>query len=106
MALCRLSRHAGKAVDRPLSIPLQRGRLIDARDVRDAPPVAVVSEVFAQRFWRSWLRGEKWLSSAFRLRTGERWLSLASASASSRKMAVRSFRDRRAEPTKLVAIVR
>jgi len=34
-----------------LSIPLQRGRLFDGRDVRDAPPVAVVSEVFAQRFW-------------------------------------------------------
>ena len=34
-----------------LSIPLQRGRLFDGRDARDAPPVAVVSEVFAQRFW-------------------------------------------------------
>lgn len=34
-----------------LSIPLQRGRLFDGRDASDAPPVAVVSEVFAQRFW-------------------------------------------------------
>jgi len=32
-------------------IPLREGRLIDARDGADAPPVAVVSEALARRWW-------------------------------------------------------
>ena len=34
-----------------LSIPLQRGRLFEGRDVLDAPLVAVVSDAFVQRTW-------------------------------------------------------
>jgi predicted permease len=36
---------------RLLEIPLQRGRVFDERDVRDAPPTAIISESAARRFW-------------------------------------------------------
>lgn len=34
-----------------LGVPVLRGRSFDSRDRRDAPPVAVVSEAFAQKYW-------------------------------------------------------
>jgi putative ABC transport system permease protein len=34
-----------------LGVPLVSGRYIDARDVRDAPPVAVINETMARSFW-------------------------------------------------------
>jgi len=36
---------------RTLGLPLDRGRDFDARDTEDAPPVAIVDEVMARRFW-------------------------------------------------------
>jgi predicted permease len=36
---------------RAMEIPLRRGRDVDARDRRDDPAVAVVSESFARRYW-------------------------------------------------------
>jgi putative ABC transport system permease protein len=36
---------------RAIGVPLVRGRSIDASDVRESPPVAVVNETFARRFW-------------------------------------------------------
>ncbi|HET9513370.1 MAG TPA: ABC transporter permease [Gemmatimonadales bacterium] len=36
---------------RVMGIPLLRGRLIEARDHRDAPPVAVINQALANRFW-------------------------------------------------------
>ena len=36
---------------RTMGIRLQRGRLFDARDLRQAPGVAVVSETLAKRYW-------------------------------------------------------
>jgi len=34
-----------------MGIPLLRGRMFTARDKEDAPPVGIVNEVFARRFW-------------------------------------------------------
>jgi putative ABC transport system permease protein len=34
-----------------LEIPLRRGRIFDARDRRGAPPVAIINEAAARRFW-------------------------------------------------------
>ena len=46
---------AASAVDGPafrlLGVRLLRGRLIDERDTPDAPPVAVISEALARRYW-------------------------------------------------------
>ena len=36
---------------RALSIPLRKGRLIEARDMRGSQPVAVINESFARRVW-------------------------------------------------------
>ncbi|MBZ5586665.1 MAG: ADOP family duplicated permease, partial [Acidobacteriia bacterium] len=36
---------------RALKIPLRNGRLVEARDARGSPPVAVINEGFAQRVW-------------------------------------------------------
>ena len=36
---------------RALEIPLRAGRLLDAHDSRDAPPVVLVNETMARRFW-------------------------------------------------------
>jgi len=35
-----------------LSVPVVRGRGLDARDSRDSAPVAVISEALAERYWR------------------------------------------------------
>src|SRR6185369_12193617 len=34
-----------------VGIPLLRGRFFDQRDVRDAPPVVIVNETLAKRYW-------------------------------------------------------
>jgi putative ABC transport system permease protein len=34
-----------------MQMPLMRGRLISDRDTRDSPPVAVINEAMARRFW-------------------------------------------------------
>jgi hypothetical protein len=36
---------------RTLDIPLRAGRTFDARDHADAPPVVVISEAMARRYW-------------------------------------------------------
>ncbi|HEX8144666.1 MAG TPA: ABC transporter permease, partial [Pyrinomonadaceae bacterium] len=36
---------------RAMAIPLIKGRAFDARDVKDAPPVVVINETFARRFF-------------------------------------------------------
>jgi len=38
---------------RLLGIPLLRGRLFDERDARGAPPVAIVNQAMARRYWTS-----------------------------------------------------
>ena len=44
-------RFASPGFFRVMSIPLRTGRDFDARDVADAPAVAVVSESFVRRYW-------------------------------------------------------
>ncbi len=43
----------GPGYTETLGIPLIRGRVLDARDRADAPPVALVSESLARRLWPS-----------------------------------------------------
>ena len=49
-----------------LGVPLVSGRLIDARDVRDAPPAAVINETMARTFWPD----QDPLGRRFRMGTG------------------------------------
>ena len=49
-----------------LGVPLVSGRYIDARDVRDAPAVAVINEAMARTFWSD----QDPLGRQFRMGTG------------------------------------
>lgn len=52
---------------RALNIPLLRGRLLTSHDTADAPAVAVISEMAAQRFWP----GEDPIGKRFKFWTGQ-----------------------------------
>ncbi|MGD1071240.1 MAG: ABC transporter permease [Bryobacteraceae bacterium] len=40
-----------------LGIPLRKGRLFTDRDLKDGPPVLIVNEALARRFWRDYPQG-------------------------------------------------
>ncbi|HUP04275.1 MAG TPA: ABC transporter permease [Bryobacteraceae bacterium] len=60
-----------------LELPVQQGRGIAAQDAMDSPPMAVLSESVARRYWPDYPHGQSPLGARIRLGDAAPWLTVA-----------------------------